>query len=49
MPYGNSHDLQQPKLAAAVLARSIVDALRSSVQEIYPGEVAREWLEERRS
>lgn len=44
-----SHGLQQPKLAAAVLARSIVDALQSSVQEIYPGEVAREWLEERRS
>ena len=44
-----SQGLEQPKLAAPVLARSIVEALRSGVEEVYPGEVAREWLEERLS
>jgi NAD(P)-dependent dehydrogenase (short-subunit alcohol dehydrogenase family) len=38
--------LQQPKLALPVLAQSILAALRSAVEEVYPGEVAREWLEE---
>jgi len=44
-----SQGLQQPTLASPVLAQSIVAALRSSVEEVYPGEVAREWLEERLS
>lgn len=44
-----SQGLEQPKLAPPVLAQSIVAALRSGVEEVYPGEVAREWLEERLS
>ena len=37
--------LQQPKLAAPVLATSIVAALRTGVEEIYPGDVAQDWLQ----
>lgn len=33
-----------PKLAPAGLARAIVEALRGSVEDVYPGDVAREWL-----
>ena len=43
----SSQGLQQPKLAPPVLAQSILAALRSGVEQVYPGEVAREWLEER--
>ncbi len=39
----NSQGLPQPKLASPVLAQSIVVALRGSVEEVYPGEVAGEW------
>jgi NAD(P)-dependent dehydrogenase (short-subunit alcohol dehydrogenase family)/uncharacterized OB-fold protein len=44
-----SEGIQQPKLTPPVLAQSIVAGLRSGVEEVYPGEVAREWLEERLS
>jgi NAD(P)-dependent dehydrogenase (short-subunit alcohol dehydrogenase family) len=37
--------LQQPQLPPAVLAKSIVDALRRGVEEVYPGDVAREWFD----
>lgn len=35
--------LPPPKLAPAALARAMVDALREGVEDIYPGEMAREW------
>jgi len=34
-----------PKLAPATLANAIVKALRDGVEDIYPGDVAQEWLE----
>jgi NAD(P)-dependent dehydrogenase (short-subunit alcohol dehydrogenase family)/uncharacterized OB-fold protein len=34
-----------PKLAAATLAGAIVKALRDGVEDVYPGDVAQEWLE----
>ncbi len=40
-----SQELEQPKLPPSVLAKSIVDALRRGVEEVYPGEVAREWFD----
>jgi NAD(P)-dependent dehydrogenase (short-subunit alcohol dehydrogenase family)/uncharacterized OB-fold protein len=33
-----------PKVAPAALAKSIVDALRSGVEDVYPGDVAQEWF-----
>lgn len=36
--------LPPPKLAADTLARAVVTALRDGVEDVYPGEVAREWL-----
>lgn len=40
----NQH-VDPPKLAPAALARAIVKALRDGVEDIYPGDVAQEWLE----
>jgi NAD(P)-dependent dehydrogenase (short-subunit alcohol dehydrogenase family) len=37
--------IMPPKLAPAALAKSIVDALRSGVEDVYPGDVAQEWFE----
>jgi NAD(P)-dependent dehydrogenase (short-subunit alcohol dehydrogenase family)/uncharacterized OB-fold protein len=34
-----------PKVAPAALAAAIVKALRDGVEDVYPGEVAQEWLE----
>ena len=34
-----------PKLAPATLANAIVKALRDGVEDVYPGDVAQEWLE----
>ena len=34
-----------PKLAPAAVASAIVKALREGVEDVYPGEVAQEWLE----
>jgi NAD(P)-dependent dehydrogenase (short-subunit alcohol dehydrogenase family) len=34
-----------PKLAPAALAKAIVGALRDGVEDVYPGDVAQEWLE----
>ena len=34
-----------PKLAPAALASAIVKALREGVEDVYPGDVAQEWLE----
>ncbi len=33
-----------PKLAPTAVARAILDALRGSVEDVYPGDVAQEWL-----
>jgi NAD(P)-dependent dehydrogenase (short-subunit alcohol dehydrogenase family)/uncharacterized OB-fold protein len=37
--------LPPPKLAPASLAAAIVKALREGVEDLYPGDVAQEWLE----
>ena len=37
--------LPPPKLAPAALARGIVGALRHGIEDLYPGDVAQEWLE----
>jgi NAD(P)-dependent dehydrogenase (short-subunit alcohol dehydrogenase family)/uncharacterized OB-fold protein len=37
--------LPPPKVAPAALAGAIVKALRDGVEDLYPGEVAQEWLE----
>ena len=36
--------LPPPKLAPEALARAVVGALRDGVEDIYPGDVAQEWL-----
>jgi len=40
----NQH-LPPPKLLPATLANAIVKALRDGVEDVYPGDVAQEWLE----
>ena len=40
----NQH-MPPPKLTPAALANSIVKALREGVEDVYPGDVAQEWLE----
>ena len=37
--------LPPPKIAPAALAKSIVAALRDGIEDVYPGDVAQEWLE----
>jgi NAD(P)-dependent dehydrogenase (short-subunit alcohol dehydrogenase family)/uncharacterized OB-fold protein len=37
--------LPPPKVTPAALANSIVKALRDGVEDVYPGDVAQEWLE----
>jgi NAD(P)-dependent dehydrogenase (short-subunit alcohol dehydrogenase family)/uncharacterized OB-fold protein len=37
--------LPPPKIAPAALAKSIVAALREGIEDVYPGDVAQEWLE----
>jgi NAD(P)-dependent dehydrogenase (short-subunit alcohol dehydrogenase family)/uncharacterized OB-fold protein len=36
--------LPPPKLAPAVLAKALVKALREGVEDVYPGDIAQEWL-----
>jgi NAD(P)-dependent dehydrogenase (short-subunit alcohol dehydrogenase family)/uncharacterized OB-fold protein len=36
--------LPPPKLAPAALARAIAGALRDGIEDVYPGDVAQEWL-----
>ncbi|HEX7248781.1 MAG TPA: SDR family NAD(P)-dependent oxidoreductase [Burkholderiales bacterium] len=36
--------LPPPKVAPAALARAIVGALRDGIEDVYPGDVAQEWL-----
>jgi len=40
-----NQNLPPPKLAPAALASSIVKALQDGVEDVYPGDVAQEWLE----
>ncbi len=40
-----NQNMPPPKLAPAALASAIVQALRDGVEDIYPGDVAQEWLE----
>ncbi|MBS0451712.1 MAG: SDR family NAD(P)-dependent oxidoreductase [Proteobacteria bacterium] len=40
----NQH-VPPPKLAPSALANAIVKALRDGVEDVYPGDVAQEWLE----
>jgi len=39
-----SQTLPPPKLSAAALAKSVIRALEDGVEDVYPGEVAEEWL-----
>lgn len=36
--------LPPPKLTPDALANALVDALRNGVEDVYPGDVAQEWL-----
>jgi NAD(P)-dependent dehydrogenase (short-subunit alcohol dehydrogenase family)/uncharacterized OB-fold protein len=40
-----NQNLPPPKVAPAVLASAIVKALREGLEDVYPGDVAQEWLE----
>lgn len=40
-----NQQMPPPKLAPATLAAAIVKALRDGVEDVYPGDVAQEWLE----
>jgi NAD(P)-dependent dehydrogenase (short-subunit alcohol dehydrogenase family) len=37
--------LPPPKLAPAAVAKAVVGALRDGVEDVYPGDVAQEWLQ----
>jgi hypothetical protein len=36
--------LLPPKLAPSAVARAIVESLKGSVEDIYPGDIAQDWL-----
>lgn len=40
-----NQQMPPPKLAPATLASAIVKALRDGIEDVYPGDVAQEWLE----
>lgn len=40
-----NQNVPPPKLAPAALAAAIVQALRDGLEDVYPGDVAQEWLE----
>ena len=40
-----NQNLPPPKLAPAALASAIVKALKEGIEDVYPGEVAQEWVE----
>ena len=33
-----------PKISASALARAVVEALRAGIEDVYPGDVAQDWL-----
>jgi NAD(P)-dependent dehydrogenase (short-subunit alcohol dehydrogenase family) len=39
-----NQNISLPKLGAAALAQAIVKSLREAVEDVYPGDVAQEWL-----
>jgi hypothetical protein len=39
-----SQTLPLPKLSPDALARATVNALREGIEDVYPGDVAQEWL-----
>jgi len=39
-----NHDLPPPKISPAALAGAVVRGLQNGVEDIYPGDVAQEWL-----
>jgi NAD(P)-dependent dehydrogenase (short-subunit alcohol dehydrogenase family)/uncharacterized OB-fold protein len=40
-----NQNLPPPKLAPGALAGAVVNALKKGIEDVYPGEVAQEWLE----
>lgn len=40
-----NQNLPPPKLAPEALARAVVQALKDGLEDVYPGDVAQEWLE----
>lgn len=40
-----NQQLTPPKIAPATLASAVIKALRDGIEDVYPGEVAQEWLE----
>lgn len=40
-----NQNMPPPKLAPAAIASAIVGALKEGIEDVYPGEVAQEWLE----
>ena len=40
-----NQNLPPPKVAPAALASAIVKALKEGIEDVYPGDVAQEWLE----
>jgi hypothetical protein len=36
--------LLPPKLAPSAVGRVIIDALKGSVEDVYPGDIAQDWL-----
>jgi len=40
-----NQQMPPPKLAPAALASAVVKALREGLEDVYPGDVAQEWLE----
>ena len=40
-----NQNMPPPKVAPSVLASAIVKALREGIEDVYPGDVAQEWLE----
>lgn len=40
-----NQNLPPPKLAPAALASAVVKALKEGIEDVYPGDVAQEWLE----
>ena len=40
-----NQNLPPPKVTPAALASAIVKALKEGIEDVYPGDVAQEWLE----
>ena len=41
----SNHNMPAPKLAPSAVAGAIVKALQEGIEDVYPGEIAQEWLE----